>query len=349
MSTRMRSSVVAALALTMAGCAAEESLTEPEVTSTSTTAIARRYEVRDLGTLGGSYSFAFGINAGGEVVGVSGTSTGQEHAFLWKNGTMSDLGTLDGGEMSGARGINQAGDVVGTSGTAEGTAHAVLWHQGVITEIGTFDGFGSSDANSINGVGQVVGYSLRAETGEAHAYLWQNGAMTDLGTLGGPSSMAYDINDAGQVVGDSRVSAEDDMVTHAFLWEDGVMTDLGTLGGRTSHAQGINADGDVVGWSETLDGVTHVVQWSQGVMIDLGPFDGNQGFALAINIKDEMVGFLSGAQSGPAFWERRRAMLLPTLGGPGGDGDDINDAGLVAGSSGTTTPGEIHAALWVPK
>ena len=90
------------------------------------------------------------------------------------------------------------------------------------------------------------------------------------------------------------------------------------------------------------------VQWSQGVMIDLGPFDGNQGFAMATNAEDQKVGFLSGAQSGPAIWKQRKAMLLPTLGGPGGDADDINDAGLGVGSSGTST-GEIHAALWVGK
>jgi probable HAF family extracellular repeat protein len=105
---------------------------------------------------------------------------------------------------------------------------------------------------------------------------------------------------------------------------------------------------DIVGWSERVDGVTHAVQWSQGVIIDLGPFDGNQGFTSAINVEDQKVGFLTGARSGPATWKRRKAMLLPTLGGAGGSADDINDAGLVAGSSGTST-GDIHAALWVPK
>jgi probable HAF family extracellular repeat protein len=261
---------------------------------------------------------------------------------------MTDLGTLEGGESSAARGINQSGDVVGQSGTAEGTSHAFLWREGVMTDLGTLGGFGSSGANSINGVGQVVGYSTSPETGENHAFLWQNGVMTDLGTLGGAWSQAFDINDAGQVVGHSRVSAEDDVAVHAFLWQNGVMTDLGTLGGRTSHAQGINANGDVVGWSETVKGVTHAVQWTQGGIIDLGPFDGDQGFATAINVEDQKVGFVTGARSGPAIWQGRRAMLLPTLGGAGGDADDINNAGVVAGSSGTST-GDIHAALWVPE
>jgi probable HAF family extracellular repeat protein len=348
MSTRFTTSVIAALALATAACGTEDNPTEPEAASTLASAATRHYTVRDLGTLGGSYSYGFGINAGGQVVGVSPTSTGQEHAFLYRNGTMTDLGTLEGGEASGARAINQSGDVAGNSGTADGTVHAVLWRQGVITDLGTLDGFGSSGANSINGVGQVVGYSDDAETGQGHAALWQNGGVTDLGTLGGAFSQAYDINDAGQVVGSSRVSAEDDMTIHAFLWQNGVMTDLGTLGGRVSQAQGINADGDVVGYSETADGETHAVEWSQGAIIDLGAFDRKQGVAMAINTEDLKVGFQIGGDAGPVTWQRRKATLLPTLGSFGGDADDVNDAGLIAGSSGTST-NDIHAALWVPK
>lgn len=350
MSTKLRSSVVAAFALAMAGCATEESPTEPELTSTSATGTSPRYAVRDLGTLGGSYSFAFGISPGGEVVGTSATAGGTDHAFLWRNGTMTDLGTLAGTEGgSAARGINDRGEVVGESSTSDGQSRAFLWRDGVMTDLGTLSGFdvtGTSAAQSINGLGQIVGYSS-SPTATQTATLWHNGVITDLGTLGGSFSAAYDINNSGQVVGSSRVNLESDD-HHAFLWQNGVMTDLGTLGGPFSHAQGINEDGDVVGWSETVDGVTHAVQWSQGVIIDLGPFEGNQGFAAAINVEDQKVGLLIGAQSGPAIWKRHKVMLLPTLGGAGGNADDINDAGLVAGSSGTST-GDIHAALWVPK
>ncbi len=65
-------------------------------------------------------------------------------------------------------------------------------------------------------------------------------AVTDLGTFGAvQSAQAYDINDAGQVVGYAA--------THAFLWQNGVMTDLGTLGGNASAGQAINAVGQIAG------------------------------------------------------------------------------------------------------
>ena len=71
--------------------------------------------------------------------------------------------------------------------------------------------------------------------------------MKDLGTLGGTSSSARDINDLGQVVGESQIAGDTEM--HAFLFTNGEMKDLGTLGGTMSTACGINNKGEVVGYS----------------------------------------------------------------------------------------------------
>src|SRR5689334_18024947 len=74
---------------------------------------ATKYTVIDLGGLAGSKSAqAVAINNVGQIVGKS-----ANHAFLWENGVLTDLGTL-GGHVSSANAINDLGQVVGESETA---------------------------------------------------------------------------------------------------------------------------------------------------------------------------------------------------------------------------------------
>ena len=81
----------------------------------------------DLGTLGGGYIYAYGINNSGQVVGVSTNDALNQNyrAFLYSDGTMIDLGTL-GGDSSAARGINEAGQIVGISTIAGGNHSAFI-------------------------------------------------------------------------------------------------------------------------------------------------------------------------------------------------------------------------------
>jgi probable HAF family extracellular repeat protein len=90
----------------------------------------------------------------------------------------------------------------------------------------------------VNASGQAVGYAGLAGQDQPtttfgfgfapglHAASFSNGKVTDLGTLGGQSSFATAINNAGQIVGSSQTA---DGTSHAFLLSGGVMTDLGAL------------------------------------------------------------------------------------------------------------------------
>jgi probable HAF family extracellular repeat protein len=82
----------------------------------------------NLGSLGGSQSFADGINDRGQVVGSSSIPGGHGRAFLWtaKDG-MTDLGIIAGSQGAYAEGINERGDVVGSSYWASGESRATLW------------------------------------------------------------------------------------------------------------------------------------------------------------------------------------------------------------------------------
>jgi len=78
------------------------------------TAQHTHYTVTDLGTLGGTFSLAGGINNRGDIEGFS-TLPGDTavHAFLWQNGTMTDLGTLGGPNSAASWRLNERGEVAG--------------------------------------------------------------------------------------------------------------------------------------------------------------------------------------------------------------------------------------------
>ena len=97
-------------------------------------ASAASYSVKDLGTLGGTSSSAYGINASGQVVGNSNPAgSGAKRAFLYSNNVMTDLGTLGGGS-SYATAINDAGQIAGSAFTASNEWRAFRYSNGTMTD-----------------------------------------------------------------------------------------------------------------------------------------------------------------------------------------------------------------------
>jgi probable HAF family extracellular repeat protein len=173
-------------------------------------------------------------------------------------------------------------------------------------------------------------------------------SLTILGGLGGMSSRAYDVNEAGQVVGISTNAASR---THAVLWQNGGITDLGTLGGPNSWANALNEAAAVAGSAQVNAGGTlHAFVWQGGGLTDVTPTSPGSA-AYGINDAGQVVGSHNG---GRAFLLDDGVFTdLGTLGSLPwyqSFANDINNAGQVVGSSHAIFNDDLgdlqHAFLW---
>ena len=176
---------------------------------------------------------------------------------------MIDLGTL-GGSSSGANAVNNRGQVVGGALNAIPDPFGATFNQQFIFETVPF-------------------YFFPVMT-QSHAFLWQGGQMQDLGTLGGPDSLAWFVNESGQVAGQSTVDSIPSPTTgvptvDVFFWDHGKMIDIGNLGGTFSFVAGLNNRGQMTGTMNLRgDAIYHAFFWDDGILTDLPTLGGDFGF-----------------------------------------------------------------------
>jgi len=137
--------------------------------------------------------------------------------------------------------------------------------------------------------------------------------MSDVGTFGGAYGAAYNLNDAGTVVGEAGLANGE---VHAFVYANGSMTDCGTLGGTYSGAYYVNQIRPGVGLSTTPGDLTyHGFVFSEGTLTDLGTLGWRQYLSRCINNLGQIVGQseLSGGAAHAFVWQKGAMMDLNSL------------------------------------
>jgi probable HAF family extracellular repeat protein len=243
--------------------------------------VIRDGEMKALPTLGGINGYASGVNELGEVVGWAETTVQDstctfpqvfqfEAVKYGRDDKPQVLAPLSGDQDSAATALNDAGDVVGISGECNNAVgalsakHAIIWHNGKPRVLPTFGGTGWNTPTDINERGDVVGFANMppdiAADGSLEfnpvAFIWTKGKGTQkiMPLAGDTNSIAYAINNHGQVVGQSYGGPEG---ARAFVWENGKATDLNAIASGDSgiyliYAEAINDRGDISGQACTF-------------------------------------------------------------------------------------------------
>lgn len=245
------------------------------------------YKVSDLPSLGGTNSRANSINNRSWLAGYSNLPGNQtRHAVLWRDGGLTDLGTLGGPNSNVTWSVkNNSGLVVGISQTATPEPLGETWSSAAFYPGATGSGY-------IN-----LGFA------------WENGQMRALPTLGGNNGFATGANSRGQIVGWAENAVHDptcvppqQLQFRPVVYGPSAdqIRQLPLFTGDTSGAAtGINEQGQAVGISGICDQAVgrhtakHALLWDRnGGVTDLGNLGAPWwNTPTQINQRGDVVGF----------------------------------------------------------
>lgn len=210
-----------------------------------------------------------------------------------------------GTSQSIATGINELGAIVGRYTAGSGTVGAMWSPAGVLTTLPTPAGTWSySTPSMINDNGVVCGFTtlIQPVTDIVQAWRWTpKGGYQLLPRLAGISAACRDINNAGQIAGQSTIP---NGLVHACMWQpSGTPVDLGVPPGATqSYALAINNAGAVCG---TTVGNEVPWVWTAANGMRALPDFGFKAAAFDINSSGWILGWADTApfETVPVVWD----------------------------------------------
>lgn len=304
---------------------------------------AAQYTVVDLGTLrsdNAGTGSGRAINDAGQVAGYAAADGASLRGFRSDpgSGMVGIVNAFDSSLYTLGYGMSRDGQVVGwMPQNAVGFAQPFAFSpDGSLTILPRLPNAADAWAFDVNSAGTIVGGSNRAcccggwlcPGNPGYAVRWVNNSLEELGGLGGYFSLAFGINEAGDICGYGAIPG--DSANHAFwIPAGGTPIDLGTLGGPNSLAYAINDAGQIVGYSETSPGVWRATLWAGGAPINLGSPPGYAlSYAEGVNDDGVIVGFgqtSEGTQTAVLFDPGSSPIVLNDL-IPSGSGWDLSVA-----------------------
>jgi probable HAF family extracellular repeat protein len=231
--------------------------------------------------------------------------------------------------------LNQAGAVAGADVTATGSAsRAFVYSGGTLRLLPSLAG-GFGTAFDLNEAGTAVGQEV-VGTNTLAFLTTAGGSTVNLGSLGGTSSQALRVNEAGQVAG---LSSTADGTVHAFLrTAGGQLLDI-SLGGAVDEFSPLllNEAGLIAGTGADADGAVFGFV-SNGTTTTAVTGDGVNGSSVVdLNATGAVAGNVQVADGTRAYVYRNG--LLVQIGTFAADGSgfsqasDLSDSGVVVGTA----------------
>jgi probable HAF family extracellular repeat protein len=217
-----------------------------------------------------------------------------------------------------------------------------------LSDLGPPANLSTSYAEGLNNKDQIVGHTYQSGSYPNNAFIYENGIYNLLPLLpGGTHSEAYDINDAGKIVGYSDGFIDGTNQSGAVMWDKGNAIYLGNLG-MGGEARAINNKGQVTGFSynarsSTADLIPFI--WDKGIMTALPTLGGRNNFAYDINEQGVVVGAVETSQGLEAvYWKNGTLYDL----GFSGIAYGINNKGQIVGTSNAANQynSDYRAFLW---